>query len=417
MRTADAKTARPGRGKSKGAKRRIDELEVRLAEAEETIAAIRSGLVDALVVETPRGERIYTLRGAERAYRVFLETMAEGAVTATAEGLILHANRRFAEITGKPLERVIGESLYSLVRPDDRETLEALLQPGVPGATRGEVGMLRDAGGEEAVPALLSANPLPESDPPALCLVVSDLSELKKREAQLVSLNEELSRSNADLQQFAYAASHDLQEPLRTVSSFTQLLERRYKEKLDSKAEEFIGFIVEGSRRMQILIDDLLAYSRVGTKGEGFQPVPMEEVLTESLANLQAALEETGAQVDRDPLPVVSGDRLQLVQLFQNLLSNALKFHKPGEPPRLRISARRSGSEWSFSVADNGIGIDPGQLDRIFVIFQRLHGRQEYPGTGIGLALCKRIVERHGGRIWVESEKGKGSVFFFALPT
>ncbi|MBI4000995.1 MAG: hypothetical protein HY348_04345 [Nitrospira defluvii] len=239
-------------------------------------------------------------------------------------------------------------------------------------------------------------------------------NDLVKTRQDLEESVAELGRSNADLQQFAYVASHDLQEPLRTMSSYTQLLARRYKGKLDADADEFIAFAVDGANRMQRLIQDLLAYSRVSTGGRQFEPTSVEAALTYALDNLRNAVKESGAVVTHDPLPTVMGDEKQLAQLFQNLLSNAVKFQGE-EPPRIHVSAKRTDTEWLLSVRDNGIGLDPQYADRIFVIFQRLHNRQEYPGTGIGLAICKKIVERHGGRIWVESEPGKGATFYFTI--
>lgn len=225
----------------------------------------------------------------------------------------------------------------------------------------------------------------------------------------------ELSRSNAELQQFAYVASHDLQEPLRMVASYTQLLAKRYKGKLDADADEFIGYAVEGAMRMQRLIQDLLAYSRIGTKGHDFEPVAVEMIVNRALHNLQTAVEEHHAVATHDPLPTIMADERQLVQLFQNLIGNAIKFHGK-EPPRIHVSAQQKAGEWVFSVRDNGIGVDPQYADRIFLLFQRLHNRAEYPGTGIGLAICKKIVERHGGRIWVESRLGQGAAFYFTIP-
>lgn len=225
----------------------------------------------------------------------------------------------------------------------------------------------------------------------------------------------ELSRSNSDLQQFAYVASHDLQEPLRMVASYVQLLARRYRGKLDADADEFIAYAVDGAKRMQHLINDLLAYSRVTSQGHVFEPVDCNGVLAEVLTNVRAAVEESRAVVTHDPLPTVMADERQLWQLFQNLIANAIKFHG-AEPPNVHLSAEQRSSEWLFSVRDHGIGMDPQYAERIFVIFQRLHDREQYPGTGIGLAICKKIVERHGGKIWVVSQTGQGATFHFTLP-
>jgi signal transduction histidine kinase len=225
----------------------------------------------------------------------------------------------------------------------------------------------------------------------------------------------DLRRSNAELEQFAYVASHDLQEPLRMISSYIQLLQRRYQGQLDAKADTFIGFAVDGVTRMQRLINDLLAYSRVGTHGAPLVPTDCGEVVAGAIAALGAPIAETGARVIYGELPTVLADATQLGQLFQNLIGNALKFCT-GVTPEITISAERAGGEWLFRVRDNGIGIDPAYAERIFIIFQRLHSREEYPGTGIGLAICKKIVERHGGRIWVESQPGQGATFTFSLP-
>ena len=241
------------------------------------------------------------------------------------------------------------------------------------------------------------------------------ITERKQIEADLRNTLKELKRSNTDLEQFAYVASHDLREPLRMVSSYMDLLERRYKGKLDKDADEFIGFAVDGAERMQRLINDLLAYSRLGTSSQPFAPASCEAALGLALGNLKLAIQDCKARISHDPLPEVIGDEAQLVQLFQNLVGNAIKFH--GEKaPFVQISAEPKGNEWVFSVEDNGIGIDPQYAERIFIIFQRLQGRDQYEGTGIGLASCKRIVERHGGRIWVESTPGNGATFFFTLP-
>jgi PAS domain S-box-containing protein len=254
--------------------------------------------------------------------------------------------------------------------------------------------------------------------PPDLILIhTEDVTERKRAEEGLRETMAELERSNKELEQFAYIASHDLQEPLRAVSSYVQLLERRYKGKLDADADRFIARTVAAAARMQTLINSVLAYSRLGTHGKPFEPTDCEAILNQALANLQTAVEESGATVTHDPLPTLYVDGQQMIRLFQNLIENGIKF-RSDEPPRIHITAERltEQNEWLFSVRDNGIGIEPQYAERIFRIFQRLHTRQKYPGTGIGLALCRRIVERHGGRIWVESGLGKGATFLFTLP-
>lgn len=225
---------------------------------------------------------------------------------------------------------------------------------------------------------------------------------------------DDLAKSNAELEQFAYVASHDLQEPLRAISGCVQILQNRYKEKLDAPAEELIAHTVEGAARMRTLINDLLAYSRITTRGKQFTPTDAGAALKQALANLETSIQETQARITSDPLPTVDADMTQLAQLFQNLIGNAIKFARE-KPPTIHVGVRRE-DDWVFSVRDNGIGIAPEYYERIFVVFQRLHTRSEYPGTGIGLSICRKIVERHGGRVWVESERGQGSTFFFTLP-
>jgi len=245
--------------------------------------------------------------------------------------------------------------------------------------------------------------------------ILAELSALRETHEQLDAQTRDLARSNAELEQFAYVASHDLQEPLRKVASFCQLLEQRYKGQLDERADQYIEFAVDGAKRMQQLINDLLDFSRVGRMGDTPQPVDLGEAARRALANLDAAVVKSRAQVDVGLLPTVSGEASLLTALFQNLIANALKFHGE-DPPEIRIRAERDGSEWAIACSDNGIGIDPEYAERVFAIFQRLHGKDEYAGTGIGLAMCRKIVEHHGGRIWLDPAAAPGTTFRFTLP-
>jgi len=242
-----------------------------------------------------------------------------------------------------------------------------------------------------------------------------DVTDRKQIEDKLVKAKEDLERSNRELEQFAYVASHDLQEPLRMVSSYLKLLERRSKDKLDTEAQEFVDFAVDGSTRMAGMIQALLTYSRVGTRGKPFEPTDCEDILNKALSNLQIAIEEKDASVTHDPLPTILADGTQMLQLFQNLIGNGLKFQE-NKQKKIHISVEDKVDNWAFSFRDNGIGIDPKYKDRIFVIFERLHGKGEYKGTGIGLAVCKKIVERHRGEIWVDSIPGEGATFSFTMP-
>jgi light-regulated signal transduction histidine kinase (bacteriophytochrome) len=242
-----------------------------------------------------------------------------------------------------------------------------------------------------------------------------DVTALKRAERGLARRAEDLERSNAELEQFAYVASHDLQEPLRMVGSYMELLARRFRDRIDETGREFIDFAIDGADRMKRLIQALLEYSRVESRGGDFAPTDCGRILEEALENLSLAIEETGAKITADPLPVVIGDPTQLVQLLQNLVGNAVKFHGEASP-EIHVGARREGGQWVLSVSDRGIGIEPEYFERIFIIFQRLHSAAQRPGTGIGLSICKKIVERHGGKMWLESEVGKGSTFHFSLP-
>jgi hypothetical protein len=238
---------------------------------------------------------------------------------------------------------------------------------------------------------------------------------IRQRTSELAAANDNLARSNKELEQFAYVASHDLQEPLRTMTSFVELLERRYKGKLDKEADEFIAYIIQGAIRMQTLIADLLELSRVNAMGGTFVDTDSAHALGMALANLRSDIDSSGAIITSNDMPVLLADRSQLIQLFQNLIENGIKFRRD-EKPHINVSARRDGASWLFAVRDNGLGIEPQYADKIFRIFQKLHGNDKYPGSGIGLAICKKIVECHGGRIWMESRFGEGSTFYFTVP-
>lgn len=304
------------------------------------------------------------------------------------------------------------KAFLEVVHPDDRAAVDAAYSGSVREGADGyelEHRIVRKATGEVRVVHERCAHIRNSAGAVVRSVgMVHDITARKKME-------EDLRRSNENLEQFAYVAAHDLQEPLRMMASYSELLERRYKNKLDRDADEFIGYIVDGAKRLQKLIDDLLAYSRIGRDGRAVCEFDCNAVLDRVLAGMKRATEESGAAVTSDPLPTLTGNESNFIQLFQNLVGNAMKF-RGAAPARIHIGAERKGGDWLFLVKDNGIGIEPQYKDRIFVIFQRLHGRDKYPGTGIGLAICKKIVETHGGRIWVESEPGKGTAFYFTVP-
>jgi PAS domain S-box-containing protein len=357
------------------------------------------------------------LREKEQRYRTLAESSPDAIFILDRDERMIYGNQTSAQWLSRPVAELVGQRPADLFPAETaRHQSEALQRVLVTGEAERQEEPIPFPGGVRWMEFRLLPLPSPNGAIESVMGVSRDITEPKQAEEKLKQTLAELERSNQELEQFAYVASHDLQEPLRMVSSYTQLLARRYQGQLDADANEFIAFAVDGANRMQRLINDLLTYSRVGTHGKGFQPTDCMAVLDQALANLKAAIEQSGAVVTHDPLPTVMADNLQLVQLFQNLIGNAIKFHGE-EPPHVHVSAEQKGKEWVFSVRDNGIGIDPRYAERIFILFQRLHTREEYPGTGIGLAICKKIAERHGGRIWVESQPGIGSTFYFTIPT
>ena len=356
----------------------------------------------------------------EGRYRGLLEAAPDAMVVVNQSGEIVllnvQAEKQFGyrrdELVGQKVKNIIPKGFAErLIADGTRSAAEALAQQIGTGI---ELSGRRKDGSEFPIEIMLS--PLESADGIVVTAAIRNITVRKKADLQLVQKVEELNRSNEELEQFSYVASHDLQEPLRMVASYTQLLASRYKGKLDADADEFISFAVDGCNRMQGLIQDLLAYSRSGMDGKVLHERSSENALNNALKNLSGTIEESGAVVTHDALPVITTDDTQLAQVFQNLVGNAIKYHGTAVPA-VHISATRNDlEEWTFSVRDNGLGIEAQYFERIFILFQRLHGRTEFKGTGIGLAICKKIVEGLGGRIWVESQVGKGSTFYFALP-
>jgi PAS domain S-box-containing protein len=355
----------------------------------------------------------------EGRYRGLLEAAPDAMVVVNQKGEIVLLNVQAEKQFGYSRDELVGQKVKNIIPQGFAERLVADALRSVEDALAQQIGTGIELTGRRKdsseFPIEIMLSPLESAEGILVTAAVRDITTRKTAEANLLNKMEELNRSNEELGQFAYIASHDLQEPLRMVASYTQLLSRRYKGKLDSDADEFIAFAVDGASRMQRLIQDLLAYSRVGTKGRDLLDISSEEALQQALINLRGAIEEKDALVTHDPLPAVVADDMQLIQLFQNLVGNAIKYQN-AEIPKVHISASRNGSKkWTFSVKDNGLGIDPQYFEKIFGMFQRLHKREEFAGTGIGLAICKKIVERHGGSISVESQPGQGSTFRFAL--
>ena len=403
-----------------------DELESQIYEK---TAALNTELGERL-----RAER--SLRDSETLYHSLVDTLPISILRKDLQGRVTFGNRGYAEKMGRPLSQLLGKTDFELFPPDLAEKYlrddQAVIQTG---KIFEDVEEHRspDSGARSYVHVLKA--PVHDSSGKVVGtqVIFWDVTARRIAEETQMRTAADLARSNKELEQFAYVASHDLQEPLRMVTSYTQLIARRYGEKLDPDAKEFMQFAVNGALRMQRLIQDLLTYSRVGTRGKPFELVELNEIFGEVKDNLRLALDEAGAVVENDRLPRIMGDGVQLVQLLQNLVGNALKF-RSSHSPRIHVTCERRTAtscpvngalltktgppeeEWVIGVRDNGIGIEPQYFDKIFVIFQRLHSHDQYPGTGIGLAICKKIVERHGGRIWVESAVGRGATFYFTLP-
>ena len=366
-------------------------------------------------IEFERNKVREDLRLSNRYNRSLIEASVDPLLTIDPNGKITDVNNSTEIITGFNRNELIGTDFsdYFTEPPKARSGYQKVFQKGIIQNYELEI-KHRDG---HITPVRYNASVYKDDSNNVIGVFASarDISEIKVAENNLKLKLEELSRSNAELEQFAYISSHDLQEPLRMIASYLQLLERKYKGKLDAKADKYIHFSVDGATRMQNLIDDILDFSRVTTRAKKLKLTDLEPIYKEVLSNLEVSIDENKAIISHDPLPVVMADKTQISQVFQNLINNAIKFRSKDQP-KINISVKKEDNQWIFAVQDNGIGINPKHSDRIFEVFKRLHKKREYSGTGIGLAICKKIIERHGGHIWVESELGKGSIFYFTLP-
>jgi PAS domain S-box-containing protein len=383
--------------------------------------ATHAGLVIlSVVVDITRRKRVETEQKITQAqFRLAVEACPSGMVMVDAAGQIVMVNAKIEQMFGYSRQELIGQGVDILVPTRFRDRHPAFrsvfaANPGARamGAGRDLFGRRKD---DSEFPVEVGLNPIETHDGCAVLSVIIDISERKHVELLAASQTRDLERSNAELEEFAYVAAHELLEPLRTIASYAHLLAERYRGKLDEKADKYLQFAVGGAKRMQILIMDLLAFSRVGSRARPLQPTQSAAVARQVIERLRPRIEESQADIACGPLPVVNADETQLDQLLHNLIGNALKFRST-RPPRIRLNASPRDGEWLFSVTDNGIGIDQQFADRIFQMFQRLHERGEYEGSGIGLAIAKKIVERHGGKIWFESEPDTGTTFYFTLP-
>lgn len=406
-----------------------ERLRQQLEEATDTIEAIRTGQVDALVVAGKDGHELYTLKTADHTYRVFIETMSEGAVTLSEEGLILYGNSTFARLVDQPLSQVIGQSFENFVAPASQEAYRQLFRGGWWETHKSEL-LIRGTEGE--VPCQLSVTALEMDEGVSLSVILTDLtaqkvaqSLLKQNNERLAEMNAALETSNHDLLQFASVASHDLQEPLRKILMFSTMLKDRLGDGLSAAQARQLEKIIEASKRMRTIITDILSYSRLSVHDTAAEPTDLRRLVDDVLVDFELLIEEKTATVTVGDLPVLAINRGHLRQVFHNLISNALKFSKPGVPPVIEIACTTDpapGDEASpelaclVTVTDNGIGFDEQYAEKVFSLFHRLNPKDTYEGSGIGLAIAKRIVDKHGGTLTATSQPGVGSTFTIRLP-
>lgn len=347
-----------------------------------------------------------------------VESSDDAIISKDLNGTILSWNRSAQRIFGYTAEEIVGKHISTLALPDRVDEIPSILAKISRGERVDHYQTKRVTKDGRVLSVSLTVSPIRDADGKIVgaSKIARDVTEQERSQKALAEANESLSRSNADLEQFAYSASHDLQEPLRMIASYSEMLRRKFGGKLGAAGDEYIGYIVDGATRMEQLLTDLRAFIRASTMSiEPVQDADAGQALCRALAGLKSAIDKSDASITHEALPVVRMHEFQLEQLFQNLVGNAIRY-KSQEPPRIQVAAERRGREWRFSVRDNGIGIDPQYKEQIFGMFKRLHSNADYPGTGMGLAICQRIVERAGGRIWVESELGRGSTFFFTVP-
>ncbi|MDB5193508.1 MAG: domain S-box protein [Segetibacter sp.] len=409
----------------------LEELRLQLEEANETIEAIRTGQIDALVVQGEKGHQLYTLKGADQTYRVFIEKMTEGAVTLNRKGLILYCNSQFATMVNLPLSKVIGLPFDTFITAENQVQYKDLFEKCWKHDCKGEVLLVA---GKGQTPVQLSLTTLELEEGVSLSIILTDLTsqkatqkQLRQNNQQLEEINQALESSNNDLQQFASVASHDLQEPLRKIQIFSNLMKEKQDE-LSPESSKYLEKIIDSSGRMKVLILDILNYSRLSASKREVECTDLNELINELRDDFELIIQEKNAEIHIGELPCLDVNRGQMRQVFQNIISNALKFSVPGKSPIIRITSKiisdkcfnskqdKNGLFCLISVQDNGIGFDEKYLNNIFALFERLNGKDKFEGTGIGMAIAKKIVDKHKGLITAASKVGQGAKFKIILP-